>query len=449
MLIQNCSIVTWGNPNQILDGQSIRIQAEKIVEIGPAGTILPAAGEEVLDARGQLAMPGLICAHTHFYGAFSRGMAIPGPAPKIFPEILDKLWWPLDRALDLEDVRYSALVCLVNAIRHGTTTLIDHHASPNAIDGSLDVIAESVLDAGLRASLCYEVTDRNGNEQAEAGIQENIRFIRRVQSDSALKGVLSATFGLHASLTVSDETLARSRDLTPEDVGFHVHVAEHFSDEDDSLAKSGTRVVDRLARFGILGPKSIAVHCVHVDQREAELLRDSQTWVTHQPRSNMNNAVGMAAVESMLRAGIKVCLGNDGFSNAMWEEWKAAYLAHKLWHRDPRRMGGYDVVQMAIYNNAELVANQFGGLKAGELSIGSAADLILVDYHPITPLTAGNLPWHILFGFNESMITTTIARGKVLMRDRQLLTLDEEKIASEARLRAARVWERYNQEFTE
>lgn len=448
MLIQNCSIVTWGNPNQILDRQSIRIQAEKIVEIGPAGTILPAAGEEVLDARGQLAMPGLICAHTHFYGAFSRGMAIPGPAPKIFPEILDKLWWPLDRALDLEDVRYSALVCLVNAIRHGTTTLIDHHASPNAIEGSLDVIAESVLDAGLRASLCYEVTDRNGNEQAEAGIQENLRFIRRVQNDSALKGVLSATFGLHASLTVSDETLARSRDLTPEDVGFHVHVAEHFSDEDDSLAKSGTRVVDRLSKFGILGPKSIAVHCVHVDQREAELLRDSQTWVTHQPRSNMNNAVGMAAVESMLRAGIKVCLGNDGFSNAMWEEWKAAYLAHKLWHRDPRRMGGYDVVQMAIYNNAELVANQFGGLKAGELSIGSAADLILVDYHPITPLTAGNLPWHILFGFNESMITTTIARGKVLMRDRQLLTLDEEKIASEARRRAARVWERYNQEFT-
>lgn len=448
MLIQNCSIVTWGSPNQILDRQSIRIQAEKIVEIGPAGTILPAAGEEVLDARGQLAMPGLICAHTHFYGAFSRGMAIPGPAPKIFPEILDKLWWPLDRALDLEDVRYSALVCLVNAIRHGTTTLIDHHASPNAIEGSLDVIAESVLDAGLRASLCYEVTDRNGSDQAEAGIQENLRFIRRVQNDSALKGVLSATFGLHASLTVSDETLARSRDLTPEDVGFHVHVAEHFSDEDDSLTKSGTRVVDRLARFGILGPKSIAVHCVHVDQREAELLRDSQTWVTHQPRSNMNNAVGMAAVESMLRAGIKVCLGNDGFSNAMWEEWKAAYLAHKLWHRDPRRMGGYDVVQMAIYNNAELVANQFGGLKTGELSIGSAADLILVDYHPITPLTAGNLPWHILFGFNESMITTTIARGKVLMRDRQLLTLDEEKIASEARRRAAHVWERYNQEFT-
>ncbi|MEM5776394.1 MAG: amidohydrolase family protein, partial [Anaerolineaceae bacterium] len=185
MLIKNCSLITWGNPNEILSQQSIRIQSEKITEIGPASQMVPGPGEEVLDAKGQYVMPGNICAHTHFYGAFSRGMAIPGAAPKAFPEILDKLWWPLDRALDLEDVRYSTLACIVNAIRHGTTTLIDHHASPNAIDGSLDVIAESVMQAGVRASLCYEVTDRNGQEQAEAGIQENLRFIRRVRNEPA------------------------------------------------------------------------------------------------------------------------------------------------------------------------------------------------------------------------------------------------------------------------
>lgn len=443
MLIKNCSLITWGTPNQILYDHFIRITAGKITEIGLSEQLLPQDHEEVLDAKGQFVLPGNICAHTHFYGAFSRGMAIPGAAPKAFPEILSKLWWPLDRALDLEDVRYSALVSLVNAVRHGTTTLFDHHASPNAIAGSLDVIAESVLEAGVRASLCYEVTDRNGAEQAAAGIQENLRFIRAVASTPEWQGVLSALFGLHASLTLSDETLAVCRDSAPDSTGFHVHVAEHFSDEDDSLAKSGTRVVDRLAKFGLLGPKSIAVHCVHIDQREANLLAESGTWVTHQPRSNMNNAVGMAAVESMMRAGIKVCLGNDGFSNAMWEEWKAAYLAHKLWHHDPRRMNGNDVVQMAIYNNAELVASQFGGLRAGEIAVGAAADLMLVDYQPITPLSAGNLPWHILFGFNESMITTTIARGRVLMRNRELLTLDEEKIASEARTRATAVWKRY------
>jgi len=448
MLIKNCTLITWGSPNQIILNQSIRITSDKIAEIGPSDELLPLQGEEILDAKGQFIMPGNICAHTHFYGAFSRGMAIPGAAPKIFPEILEKLWWPLDKALDLEDVRYSALVCLVNAIRHGTTTLFDHHASPNAIEGSLETIAQSVLDSGLRASLCYEVTDRNGLAQAEAGIQENLKLIRWIKHNPDLRTTLSATFGLHASLTLSDETLRRCRDQNPDDIGFHVHVAEHFSDEDDSQVKSGTRVVDRLDKFGILGPKTIAVHCVHVDQHETELLRTSGTWVTHQPRSNMNNAVGMAAVESMMRAGIKVCLGNDGFSNAMWEEWKAAYFAHKLWHHDPRRMGGYDVIKMAVYHNAEIVANQFEGLRTGEIAVGAAADLMLVDYQPITPLTAGNLPWHILFGFNESMITTTIARGKVLMLNRELLTLDEEKIAFEARRLAAKVWKRYENQFT-
>ncbi len=447
MLIKNCTLITWGSPNQIIPNQSIKINSDKIIAIGPANELLPFEGEETLDAKGQYAMPGNICAHTHFYGAFSRGMAIPGPAPKIFPEILEKLWWPLDKSLDLEDVKYSALVCLVNAIRHGTTTLFDHHASPNAIDGSLETIAQSVLGAGLRASLCYEVTDRNGEEQAEAGIRENLNYFRWLKQHPELETALGATFGLHASLTLSEKTLQRCRDLAPDEVGFHVHVAEHFSDEDDSLAKSGTRVVDRLSNFGLLGIKTIAVHCVHVDQRETELLRQSGTWVTHQPRSNMNNAVGMAAVESMMRAGIKVCLGNDGFSNAMWEEWKAAYFAHKLWHHDPRRMGGYDVVKMAVYNNADLVTNQFAGLRAGEIAVGAAADLMLVDYQPITPLTAGNLPWHILFGFNESMITTTIARGKVLMLNRELQTLDEEKIAFEARKRASNVWKRYEDQF--
>ncbi len=123
-------------------------------------------------------MPGNICSHTHFYGAFARGLYIPGPAPKDFPEILRRLWWTLDMALDDDGVLSSALVCLVDAIRNGTTTLFDHHASPMHIDGSLDIIAGAVEAAGLRAVLCYEVTDRNGPEGAAAGIAENVRFIK-------------------------------------------------------------------------------------------------------------------------------------------------------------------------------------------------------------------------------------------------------------------------------
>ena len=443
MLITNATLVTWEPAaNRILDDHAILIEKDRIEDIGMTSDLTSRYPQtQTIDARGQYVMPGGICAHTHFYGAYARGMAIPGAAPKDFPEILQRLWWPLDRSLDAESIQYSVLPCLVDAIKHGTTTLIDHHASPNAIDGSLDIIAEAVEQAGLRAVLCYEVTDRDGESKMKAGINENMRFIGKTKSP-----LLAGTFGLHASLTLSDSSLDLCRQAAPDDVGFHVHTAEHEADEYDSLNKSNLRVIDRLQKHGILGPKTITAHGVHFDAREMQILSDTGTWLSHQPRSNMNNGVGVAQIESMLRSGIKVCLGNDGFSNAMWEEWKAAYLLHKVHHRDPRRMGGYEVTQMAIYNNAALANVFFTDTAIGKLVPGAYADLIFVDYHPNTPLTAGNLPWHIIFGIQQSMITTTIVGGKVLMKDRELLTLDEKEIAAKAREIAPKVWDRYQTE---
>jgi putative selenium metabolism protein SsnA len=440
MLITNATLVTWGADPQILPEQAVLIAGDRIVRFGP-NEILAAEHptEDVLDACDQLVMPGNICAHTHFYGAFARGLAIPGDPPKDFPDILARLWWQLDKSLSLDDVHCSALVCLVDAVKHGTTTLIDHHASPNAIDGSLDVIAEAVGQAGLRACLCYEVSDRDGPARAQAGIFENVRFAQSLAIHP--RPLLASTFGLHASLTLSDETLAACRDAY--DGGFHIHVAEHEADEYDSLMKSGTRVVDRLDGHGLLGPRTIAAHCVHVDCREAELLARTQTWVTHQPRSNMNNAVGAAEIEGLLRQGVRVALGNDGFSNAMWDEWKAAYLYHKAAHRDPRRVGGYTITELAVKNNAALAGVFFPQAPLGVIAPGAFADLIFVDYHATTPLTAGNLPWHILFGFESSMVTATICAGRVLMHDRQLLFLDEAGISARSRELAAQVWRRY------
>ncbi|MBK8617654.1 MAG: putative aminohydrolase SsnA [Anaerolineales bacterium] len=445
MLITNANIITWESKNRILQNYAIYIESDRIKEIGTTKALTakyPKA--KTLDARGQYVMPGNICAHTHFYGAFARGLAIPGPAPKDFPEILQKLWWPLDRSLDAEGIRLSALVCLVDAIKHGTTTLIDHHASPNYIDGSLDLIADAVDKSGLRGVLCYEVTDRDGTEKANSGINENVRFLKRLAANPHPR--LAGTFGLHASLTLSGITLQACRAAVPEGTGFHVHTAEHESDEYDSLAKSEMRVVDRLLKHNILGPNTIAAHGVHFDAREMEILKETGTWLTHQPRSNMNNGVGVAQIESMMRMGIKVCLGNDGFSNAMWEEWKTAYLLHKSEHRDPRRMGGYDVTQMAVYNNAALANQFFPAAPIGQITEGAFADLIFVDYSPYTPMTDGNLPWHIIFGFQQSMVTTTIAAGKVLMKDRELLTLDEKEIAARALEVAPRIWKKYEEE---
>lgn len=446
MLINNANIITWGEPNQILEGHGIFIEDGVIKELGPSDELAAKHRDaEGIDARGQYVMPGNICTHTHFYGAFARGMAIPGPAPKDFPEILEKLWWPLDKALTSEDIRYSALVSLIDAVKHGTTTLIDHHASPNAIERSLDTISEAVEQAGVRAVLCYEVTDRDGEEKAQAGIAENLRFLERCDSNSPADGRLAAIFGLHASLTLSDETLAACAERAPEGTGFHIHVAEHEADEDDSQSKSGMRVVDRLAKHGILNESTIVAHAVHVNEREIELLAESGSWVSHQPRSNMNNAVGVAEVEEMLRAGVNVCLGNDGFSNAMWEEWNAAYLIHKVWRRDPRRMSGGDIIQIAVRNNSDLASRFFPSAPVGVIEPGAHADLIFVDYHPTTPLSSDNLPWHILFGFNESMVTSTIVAGEMLMREGELLTLDEAEITARSRALAPAVWDRYRE----
>ncbi len=329
MLITNASIVTWEESNKIIENGAIAIHDGAILETGPDSDLKRKyADEDVLDAHGSYVMPGNICAHTHFYGAFARGMAIPGEAPKGFVEILEKLWWPLDRSLGMEAIKYSALVCQVDAIRHGTTTLIDHHASPNALEGSLDEIRKTVEASGLRVALSYEVTDRDGMEKAEAGIAENARFIHSLidRPDPHLR----ATFGLHASLTLSDETLKKARKSCPDDIGMHIHVAEGLADEEDSLRKTKMRVANRLNRHGILNEHAILAHAVHVDDEEMDLINRSGAWVTHQPRSNMNNAVGLPRIEKMMEMGIKVGLGNDGFSNAMWEEWKAAYLsAHR------------------------------------------------------------------------------------------------------------------------
>jgi len=442
MLITNARVATLGPEPRLIEDGALYLDGDKIVAVDTTAALRARYPEaERFDAGGQLALPAPLCGHTHFYGAFARGWAYPGPAATRFGEILERLWWRLDKLLTPEDVRYSALVCLADAIRHGTTTLIDHHASPFAIPGSLDIIAAEVLRSGVRASLCYEVTDRDGEALAQAGIAENVRFLRRMRAHPHPQ--LAASFGLHASLTLSEATLAAAVAAAEGlETGFHIHAAEGIEDVEDSLRKSGRRVIHRLHAAGILGPRSIVAHAVHVDESEMEVLADTGTWVTHQPRSNMNNAVGTGQVERLLAHGVKVALGNDGFSNNMFAEMKAAYLVHKLAQQDPRAMPGDLVFRLAFDANAQLARLFWPQTTLGVLEPGATADLILVDYHPITPLSAGNLPWHFLFGYEASMITTTISAGRVLMRDRQVLTLDEEEITARSRELAAKLWQR-------
>jgi len=443
MLITNGRILTFGENHRLIENGAVLIRDDRIEEVDYSHILEEKyPQEERLDAHNMLVMPGMIVSHTHFYGAFARGMYIPGPPMKDFLEILQRLWWPLDLALDEEGVRYSTLSPIIDAIRYGATTLIDHHASNNFIDGSLDIIAEIVEETGIRAALCYEVSDRNGPEKALAGIRENVRFIKKARELANPR--IAATFGMHAALTLSDETLDRCV-AEAEAIGhrgFHIHAAEGPADREHSLAVYGMRTIDRLAQRGILGPHTIVAHAIDIDAWEMALLSSSETWVSHQARSNMNNAVGVADLPAMLRGHMKVVLGNDGFSNDVFEEMRVAYLLHKVARNDPRILPADQLLDIVMVNNAAL-ARQFFGQTFGRLEPGAVADVIMVDYDPPTPLSTDNFPWHIIFGFDGRKVDTTIVGGRVLMRHGAIPHLDTERIYARSREVAQATWERF------
>lgn len=439
ILIRNGTLLTFGAPCRVLEARDLLIEGDRIAGIAPTGDIAGSFDAE-LDARGKLVLPGLINAHTHFYSAFARGL--PGLAPgRHFTEVLRNLWWRLDKALDLEAVRLSALVGCLEAIRKGCTTLIDHHASPTAVGGSLSALASAVKATGLRACLCYEVSDRDGAAVRDAGLEENAAFLRRCAEDRDPQ--LRALFGLHASFTLADDSLDRAAALARETgAGFHIHLAEAESDQHDCLTRHGERIVPRLLRHGILGPGSLAAHAVHVFPPELELLAASGCTVVHNPQSNLNNAVGSADLVALDRHAVPVALGTDAMTFGMLEELRVA-----LWAQHQRQGdagAAWEVVTRSLVVENPRLASRIWGFPLGTLEEGGAADLILVDYHPPTPMDSGNALAHLLFGISQAGVDTTICGGRVLMEDRRLrLALDEADLLARARVAAAAVWSRF------
>lgn len=437
-LFQNGLVITNDPQNPLIPQGAVAVEGSTILAVGTAQELksrYPQA--EQIDARGGLIMPGMLNSHMHFYSAFARGMALAGFAPKNFVDILEGLWWRLDKVLTPEDNYYSTLVSGIEAIKNGTTTLIDHHASPFSASHSLDELARAATDLGLRVSLSYEVSDRDGEEAALAGIEENRRFAAWVKHEKP--ELISASFGLHASFTLSDETLNRCAEAA-DGQGFHVHTAEAISDREYNLKNFGLPVVKRLDRFGIWQPNSIAVHCVHIDEEEMEILKARDVNVVHNPESNMGNAVGRADVLTMLHKGLRVGLGTDGYTTDMFEGIKVANMLHKHGTQNPAAAWG-EVPQMSFENNTEIIL-RLTGKRVGRLQPGWQADIITLDYYPYTPLTAANWTGHILFGVSGAMTRTTMVAGKLLMKDRELLTVDQERICQKALELSQNLWQR-------
>jgi putative selenium metabolism protein SsnA len=389
------------------------------------------------DCSGCLVVPGNVCAHTHLYSALARGMPYHLEPPEDFLQVLQRVWWRLDRALDEESVRASALVGGLEALLSGTTTLVDHHASPNAIDGSLDVIEDALSTLGVRSVLCYETSDRDGPERAEAGLAENRRFAER-----ARRGELPLARGLvgaHASFTLSDETLAACVDAARElEVGLHVHAAEDTVDVTDSLALHGVGVVARLARAGGLDERTILAHGVHLDDAEIALARAANASLAHNARSNMNNAIGRARVEAL---GPRVALGTDGIGSDMFEESRTAYF--RL--REDDRFVGADWALARLAESARVAGASFREPLLGTLEPGAPADLVVLDYVSPAPLHAGSFPGHWIFGLGSRCVRDVMVAGEWVVLDRTPTKVDARELAAAARVEAERLWARLDE----
>ncbi len=441
LLVGNGQVITRDLNQPYLAEGGVAIKDNLISEVGPTAALRAKYPDaRFVDAKGRVIMPGNINTHMHLYSTFARGMALKDASPQNFVEILERLWWRLDKVLTLEDIYYSAMVPLVDCIKNGTTTIFDHHASPGAVRDSLFTLEKAARAAGVRSCLCYEVSDRDGEAVMEEGVKENVEFIRH--ANSAADGMVRGMFGLHASLTLSDASLDRCcEENSGLGTGFHVHVAEGIADLNDSLAKSGKRVVERLNGYGILGPKSIAAHCVHINEQEIEILRDASANVVHNPESNMGNAVGCAPVLSMLGAGVRVGLGTDGYTSDMFESYKVANILHKHQQAHPSVAWG-EAPAMLFRHNPEIAASYFPH-PLGKLAQGAYADVIIVDYNPPTPLSENNADGHILFGVSGRSVATTIINGKVVMEERRLTGLDEAEICAKSRELSSKLWERF------
>jgi putative selenium metabolism protein SsnA len=396
----------------------------RITQVG--GEIPP--GVNRIDAAGCVVMPAFAVAHTHLYSALACGMPPPAVPPTRFIEILQRVWWRLDRALDLDLVHLSALVGAVEAARRGVTFVVDHHASPDAVDGSLDRIADALDEVGIRGALCYETTDRGGPDKKKAGLRENERYLSLVRAGQRKH---SALVGAHAPFTLEDETLDALCDLCRRfDVGIHVHVAEDTTDGLDAQ-KRGTTLVARLDRMGALRPGSIIAHGVHLDAGSVSRVMDAGAWIVTNARSNMSNAVGLSAAR-----GPRIALGTDGIGADMIAEAQAHFFRHA---EAKDGLAGESVERLVRATRVASLVSE-GGEKSPRVAEGERADFAVLEYDPKTPMTAESLGSHVLFGWSSALVRDTIAGGLFVMRNRVLITVDEKEIAARARAAAERLW---------
>ena len=441
LLLGNGRVITRDTVQPYLAHGAVLMEGDTILEVGEESALKAAHPDaSYVDAHGGVIMPGLVNCHTHIYSGLARGLSIKGCNPTNFLENLEQQWWKIDDHLTLDGTRASAIATILDSIRDGVTTIFDHHASFGEIPGSLFAIKDVAEELGMRACLCYETSDRRGEAKRDEAIAENAEFARWAACAQAEGNhMVAAMFGGHATFTLSDETMDKMAEANDGLTGFHIHVCEGMNDVWDSRRnRGGIAPVERLLQHGLLGPKTMLGHCIHVTPAEMEIIRETGTHIVNNPESNMNNAVGTAPVLEFFRRGIPVHMGTDAYTHDMLESLKVFLIIQR--HNAGVPNVGWNEAMTMLFQNNPAQASAYFGREIGALKPGAAADVIVMDYPAFTPFSDENIDGHMLFGMMGKNCRTTIINGRVLYRDRAFVDIDEERLNAWTLEQAKKLW---------
>ncbi|MHA1930276.1 MAG: amidohydrolase family protein [Candidatus Thorarchaeota archaeon] len=437
ILISNGLVVTGDEKGTIIPKGYILIEDNKISEISIEKPKMEC--DASIDASGCVVIPGIITAHTHLYGILLRGASLNIEPPTDFAQILQRVWWPVDEALTKEDAYASSLSASADMLRNGSTFFADTYSGPNSIEGSLQATAKGSNSVGIRSMLSFEITERNSPEEGDKGLQEGTKFAKSVKADPLVSSMMS----LHASFTVEDDIISRTSATADNlDIPLTIHTSEGAVDLYHNLERYGERTVERLARLGVLKPRTVLAHCVHVNESELDLIAEHGASVAHNPMSNMLNAVGTAPVPDMLMRNIPVGLGNDGWIYDPFENMRCALTVHRLATRNPSIIGPEQIFRMATLEGAKCygLENQIGSLETGKL-----ADIVLLDAERIpTPLTPNSVIGHICNSFSGRDVKDVIVNGTQVISEKRLALISDEEVTEISRKSAEGLWSRLN-----
>jgi cytosine/adenosine deaminase-related metal-dependent hydrolase len=435
LLVKGGVVVTMDQRRRVIANAAVAAVDGRIVAVGPMDDVAKGFGaDEVIDARGCIVMPGLICSHTHLYGIALRGSALNIRPPSDFLQILQRVWWPVDEALTNDDAYATALAAGAESLTNGTTCYADTYSAPNAIEGSLDHIARASNSVGIRGIISFEATERRSAEEGTRGLKENLRFIARKDRGRAM-GMIS----LHAPFTISDGLISRGVEASRRHkVPLTIHVSEGPNDGYHNIERYGKRSVERLHERGLLSSRAVLAHCVHLSQREIGLIAKSSASVAHNPMSNMLNAVGVASLMDMVDQGVNVGLGNDGYVFDMFENMRAGFLLQRVARRDPNRPTPQEVVEMCTVN----AARAYGLSSLGSIEARKRADIIVLRPAFTATPYSGSIYGYIVNSLRGPDVRDVMVDGQVVMKNRKVLTLDVQKAEAKVLKAMDRLWNR-------